>query len=66
MFTSRTFTLATSLRFGSHVMLKRPGQLIVNRIKDAIHFYIFGIGIIPLSFVVIYYHIFYGKLTLSP
>lgn len=52
-----------SVRFGggpNYVMSKRPGQLVVNRIKDAIHFYMIGIGALPFAAVVLFQHIFYG------
>ncbi|KAI6196633.1 Heparosan-N-sulfate-glucuronate 5-epimerase [Aphelenchoides besseyi] len=44
----------------AHVFRKRPGQLIVNRMKDVGHFYLIGIGLIPMSIVMIVSHIVYG------
>ncbi|KAI6194073.1 Heparosan-N-sulfate-glucuronate 5-epimerase [Aphelenchoides besseyi] len=44
----------------AHVFRKRPGQLIVNRMKDVGHFYLIGIGLIPMSIIMIVSHIIYG------
>jgi hypothetical protein len=45
----------------AHIFKKRPGQLIVNRIKDAMHFYTIGIGMIPATILLFLLHITYGK-----
>ncbi|MFH4974734.1 hypothetical protein AB6A40_001443 [Gnathostoma spinigerum] len=58
--------LTQSIR-SSHARLfvKRPAQLIVNRIKDITHFYIIGIGILPVLVCLIYNHIIYGPCELK-
>ncbi|CAB3411173.1 unnamed protein product [Caenorhabditis bovis] len=47
------------------VFRKRPGQLIVNRIKDVCHFYFIGIGFLPVLFALTYNHIIYGTCELK-
>jgi hypothetical protein len=42
------------------VFKKRPGQLIVNRIKDAMHFYTIGVGMIPMAILLTIVHVIYG------
>ena len=51
----------------SHAALfrKRPGQLIVNRIKDVSHFYMIGIGFLPWLALAAYAHIVYGPCELT-
>ena len=51
----------------SHAALfrKRPGQLIVNRIKDLMHFYMIGIGFLPWLAVAAYAQIVYGPCELT-
>ena len=51
----------------SHAALfrKRPGQLIVNRIKDVCHFYFIGVGFLPVLMCLAYNHIVYGPCELK-
>uniref|UniRef100_A0AC35UBN7 NADH dehydrogenase [ubiquinone] 1 beta subcomplex subunit 5, mitochondrial n=1 Tax=Rhabditophanes sp. KR3021 TaxID=114890 RepID=A0AC35UBN7_9BILA len=48
----------------AHLFVRRPGQLITNRIKDAIHFYFVGIGLLPVLMIVAYNHIKNGNCEL--
>uniref|UniRef100_A0A1I7Z3Z6 NADH dehydrogenase [ubiquinone] 1 beta subcomplex subunit 5, mitochondrial n=1 Tax=Steinernema glaseri TaxID=37863 RepID=A0A1I7Z3Z6_9BILA len=57
---------ATAMRQShAHVFRKRPGQLIVNRIKDVAHFYFVGIGILPVFLCMAYNHIVHGPCELQ-
>ncbi|CAD6195281.1 unnamed protein product [Caenorhabditis auriculariae] len=47
------------------VFRKRPGQLIVNRVKDVCHFYFIGIGFLPVLVCLAYNHIVYGTCELK-
>uniref|UniRef100_A0A7E4VJB2 NADH dehydrogenase [ubiquinone] 1 beta subcomplex subunit 5, mitochondrial n=1 Tax=Panagrellus redivivus TaxID=6233 RepID=A0A7E4VJB2_PANRE len=49
----------------AHVFRKRSGQLIVNRIKDAAHFYFIAIGILPFFVAAALTHIVYGPCELK-
>uniref|UniRef100_A0A915ATN1 NADH dehydrogenase [ubiquinone] 1 beta subcomplex subunit 5, mitochondrial n=1 Tax=Parascaris univalens TaxID=6257 RepID=A0A915ATN1_PARUN len=51
----------------SHAALfrKRPGQLIVNRVKDVTHFYFIGIGFLPVLVCLVYNHIVHGACELK-
>jgi hypothetical protein len=46
----------------SWVFRRRQGQLINNRVKDAIHFYLFGIGIIPGAILLLIVHVIFGQI----
>uniref|UniRef100_A0A0N5C887 NADH dehydrogenase [ubiquinone] 1 beta subcomplex subunit 5, mitochondrial n=1 Tax=Strongyloides papillosus TaxID=174720 RepID=A0A0N5C887_STREA len=55
----------SSIRFShAHLFVRRPGELVINRIKDAIHFYFIGIGALPFFLIVAYNHIKYGNCEL--
>ncbi|CAJ0586632.1 unnamed protein product, partial [Mesorhabditis spiculigera] len=54
------------LRFShAHLFRKRPAQLIVNRIKDVVHFYLVGIGLFPVFAFLTYNHIYHGTCELK-
>ena len=58
--------LVLLLRHGhAHVFRKRPGQLIVNRLKDVAHFYFIGLGLIPIALIAGISHIVYGAYEYS-
>ncbi|CAJ0932413.1 unnamed protein product, partial [Mesorhabditis belari] len=49
----------------AHVFRKRPAQLIVNRIKDIVHFYMIGIGLMPVLGFLFYLHVVNGTCELK-
>lgn len=60
-FILETFSVSQG-RLSSHrVFVRRPSTLYYNRCKDVAHFYVVGLGIIPVVMVLGYIHIVYGK-----
>uniref|UniRef100_A0A0N5AJ02 NADH dehydrogenase [ubiquinone] 1 beta subcomplex subunit 5, mitochondrial n=1 Tax=Syphacia muris TaxID=451379 RepID=A0A0N5AJ02_9BILA len=59
--------LVAQLRNSEHAAIfrRRPGQLVVNRIKDVTHFYFIGLGALPILLAVAYNSIKYGPCELK-
>ena len=55
------------LRYSGHARIfrKRPGVLVINKLKDAVHFYPLGICFIPFGIYLVITHIIYGPCELT-
>ncbi|CAI4229833.1 unnamed protein product [Auanema sp. JU1783] len=65
LLTAKPFLMPAVRQSHAHLFRKRPGQLIVNRIKDVCHFYFIGIGFLPVLLCVAYNHIVHGPCELT-